>query len=119
MPNSHPHDRGTDQIFEGITWGKITKVTGAILAVITLAGIAAGVVTATLVTKPELREVKDSLSINHRRYEDRFNSLEARQKTVEAFIGLIPSMARVMCIQSERDKSTTITRAAKLPCDTL
>jgi len=116
---THPHNRASDQIFEGITWTGIGKVVGTILAVVTLAGIIIGAITASLVTKPELKAVKDSISANKDNNNRRFEKIETEQKELKANVNLIPGMARVQCLQLERDKSTTLARAARLPCDTL
>jgi hypothetical protein len=126
MSDTHPHRRGTDQIFEGVTWGRIAKISGAIMGLGTIAIAVISTIVFFLATKPELKTVADSLAsankrdeIRDQRIEERFRRLEARQDTVSASVRLIPAMARLQCIELERANSRTLGRAARLPCDTL
>lgn len=123
MPQTHPHNRGTDQIFENIKVSTVGKAILGLAAIISAIAIIAGSITFFVVTKPELKEVKDSLSLYRSATNFRLGRLEASSDTVkrslDAILDLQSSSATVTCLQLERERSLVFARAAKLRCDTL
>ena len=118
----NPASRGrrrSDQIFEGITWGRVTKVATALTLV---GGIVVATISAAasiLVTRPQLKEVTDTLSNFKTRTERDVQSIRARQDSVEEAHHLLEPMARLTCLQLQRERSGTLADAAGLPCDQL
>jgi hypothetical protein len=122
----HRGRRSSDQILEGWTWSRVIRI----LSGLTLAGgIIMGtvsVVASILVTRPELKAVKDTVSLvnvkvdtNAQRAERRFHGMEVRQDEAEAIHNLLPAFLRFQCLTIERDRSWSLAARAALPCDSL
>lgn len=119
MPNTHPHQRGSDQIFENITIGRVIK--SIILIGSGIAGLAAilGAITFFLVTKPDLNKVAGKADSIAQVTDSRLSRIEHRQDQAEAIHQLLVPMATLECIRLQREKSITLAVIARLPCDSL
>jgi hypothetical protein len=122
----HRGRRQSDQIFEGWTWGRVTKIATALTVV---GGLVVGIssaVASILVTRPELKAVRDTVAsvnskvdANAQMTADRLHGIELRQDEAEAVHSLLPAFLRFQCLTIERDRSTSLAARAALPCDSL
>lgn len=111
--------RQSDQILDGWTWGRVTKI-GTALTVV--GGIVVAVVTVMLtiiVTKPELKAVARKADSVASVTNGRLSRIEDRQDHAEAIHQLLVPMATLECVRLQREKSTTLAVIARLPCDSL
>jgi len=116
---THRGRRGSDQILEGWTWGRVIKIATAISLV---GGIVVGIVSfaaAAIVTRPDLNRVDAKLATVQIRASLRFRRIEMRQDDAEQVHRLLIPMARLQCLQMEKWQSSTLAFAAGLPCDSL
>lgn len=117
--NDSPRRRKTDQIFEGLTWGKVIKI-GTALTI--TGGIVVGVVTfllAILVTKPELKEVARKNDSTTSIIQSQIADIKSEQQAAQVIHRLLVPMATLECIRLQQEKSTTLAVLAHLPCDSL
>jgi hypothetical protein len=121
-PN-HRGRRESDQILEGWTWSRVTKIASALML---LGGLYAGLTTyfatrfaSSKEIENQVKPVADTLVAFKRSVIPRLDRVEQRQDEAEKVQRLLRASFRVQCLQLERDRSMSIANAADLPCDSL
>lgn len=115
----HRGRRQSDQILEGWTWGRVTKIAVAVSAVGSIVVAVVSFTAAAIVTRPDLNRVDAKLDTVQIRDSLRFRRIEMRQDEAETVHRLLVPMARLQCLQMEKWQSSTLAFAAGLPCDSL
>lgn len=123
---SHRGRRQSDQILDGWTWARVTKVGGALIVLGTIATTLVAFTTALVVTRPQLKALSDTVAVvsgkvdrNDSTAQMRFARLEMRQDSAAASRSLVRALARFQCIDLERQHSMSLASLAELPCDSL
>jgi hypothetical protein len=126
MPDSdRPHTRASDQVLDGLTWGKIRNVGGTIAL---LGGMSVAVVTfllTFLVTKPELQSVRvkadsiqNQVDTSRKQWDARLTRIEIHQIEADSVHSdYVVPLAKVQCLLLARDSSMSLARLAGLKCD--
>lgn len=100
-----------------IKWLTIVTLTG------TLVAGAVSYISTRFATRAEIGEqvkpVADTLGEFRRAVIPRLARVEQRQDSAEYFQQLVVALARMKCIEAERDRSTSLTDLAGLPCTVL
>ena len=114
-----PNKRGRrrdDQILQGLTWSKVIKIATALTLVCGIVVATISAAASILVTRPQLKEVTDTLTTFKVRTERDVREIKQRQDAFEEAHQLLEPMARLTCLQLQRDRSGTLADAAGLPC---
>lgn len=114
--SERPKRRQSDQILDGWTWGRVTKIGGALM---TVGAIVVAVVTfllSILVTRPQLHDAEKRLTDSISVVKKDVTEIKEHQAATDSVHMLLVPMAKLECIRLNRENSGTLADLAGLPC---